>query len=86
MEKITREDLKNMSVQFAQIRKDKHIEYIVRQVKETAQRGSASYTHIHQGDIEQVFSYPLEVVHRLREVFVDVDIDYAEPYISIRWN
>jgi hypothetical protein len=86
MEKITRTDLKNMRVQFTESEKKNCIAQIIEQVKRSAQTGQVSYTHIHQGDIQNVFPYPLEVVHRLRAVFVDVDIDYAEPYISIRWN
>jgi hypothetical protein len=38
------------------------------------------------GGLQAVFPDPNELASRLQEILVDVDVVYAEPYISIRWN
>ena len=59
---------------------------IIEQVKNRAQNGDACYMHQYAGGFKHVFSDPNELVAHLREILVDVDVVYAEPYISIRWN
>jgi hypothetical protein len=66
--------------------KTKMVKNIVEQVKRSAQNGNACYMHQHLGGFKDVFPDPNELVARLQEILVDVDVVYAEPYISIRWN
>jgi hypothetical protein len=86
MEKITRADLKRMRGDMLMEAKTKIVKTIVGHVKHAAQNGNASYVYQHNGGWREVFPDPNELADRLREIFVDVDIEYAEPYISIRWN
>jgi hypothetical protein len=60
------------------------IDDIVRQVKDKAERGQHKYAHQYQGGWEQYFT-PEEIVQELRSIFIDIHVDYAEPYVSIRW-
>lgn len=82
MERITRADLKLMHTDFVASQQRKMVANIVEQVKRTAQQGQVSYTHVH------IPGFPgcLEVVERLRSIFVDLEIEYAEPFITVRWN
>lgn len=67
--------------------KTKTVKMIVERVKNSAQNGNACYMHEHVGGgLRAVFPDPNELVSRLQEILVDVDVVYAEPYISIRWN
>jgi hypothetical protein len=66
--------------------KTKMVKNIVEQVKRSAQNGNACYTHEHARHFQTLFTDPYELVARLQEILVDVDVVYAEPYISIRWN
>jgi hypothetical protein len=87
MEKITRADLKRMRGDMLMEAKTRMVKSIVDNVKRSAQNGNASYMHTHVGGaLMTLFPDPNELADRLREIFVDVDIEYAEPYISIRWN
>lgn len=62
------------------------IKSIVDRVKHSAQSGNACYMHQHVGGaLTTLFPDPHELVARLREILVDVDVEYAEPYVSIRW-
>jgi len=87
MEKITRAELKRMRGDMLMEAKTKIVKTIVEQVKQDARNGNTSYMHKHMnGALMTIFPDPNELVDRLRDIFVDVDIVYAEPYISIRWN
>jgi hypothetical protein len=66
--------------------KTKMVKNIVEQVKHSAQNGNACYMHQYASGFKHVFPDPNELVARLQEILVDVDVVYAEPYISIRWN
>jgi hypothetical protein len=86
MERITRDDLKRMRGDMLMEAKTKMVKNIVEQVKRSAQNGNACYMHEHQRHFQTLFADPYELVTRLQEILVDVDVVYAEPYISIRWN
>jgi hypothetical protein len=66
--------------------KTKIVEGIVKHIKKLAQDGNTSYMYQHMGGFKAVFPDPHELVTRLQEILVDVDVVYAEPYISVRWN
>jgi hypothetical protein len=86
MERITRDDLKRMRGDMLMEAKTKMVKNIVEQVKRSAQNGNACYRHEHARHLQTLFTDPHELVARLQEILVDVDVVYAEPYISIRWN
>jgi hypothetical protein len=87
MERITRDELKRMKGDMLMEAKTKMVKNIVEQVKRSAQNGNACYMHQHVGGgLQAVFPDPNELASRLQEILVDVDVVYAEPYISIRWN
>ncbi len=86
MERITRDDLKRMKSDRLMEAKTRTVKGIVEQVKRSAQNGNACYMHQHMRGVHEVFPDPHELVARLQEILVDVDVVYAEPYISIRWN
>ena len=86
MEKITRDQLKRMKRDALEEAKTKMVRDILQRVKDRAQNGDACYMHQHVGCFKNLFSDPNELVARLQEILVDVDVVYAEPYISIRWN
>ena len=87
MEKITRADLQRIRESYVEKKRKNLLLDIVKQVKQTAEVGQTSYTHVHYPNYSRlVMMAPFELVNCLREIFVDSDIDYAEPYITIRWN
>lgn len=86
MERITRADLRQMRLEWLEKQKRHLIEIIVRNIKETAREGKLNYMHFHNKDLQGWLISPMELVGRLREVLVDLDIEYADPHITIRWN
>jgi Mg2+ and Co2+ transporter CorA len=86
MERITRDDLKRMKGDMLMEAKTRTVKGIVEQVKRSPQNGTASYMHEHVRHFQTLFTDPNELVARLQEILLDVDVVYAEPYICIRWN
>lgn len=86
MERITRDQLKRMKGDMMMEAKAKMVKTIIDRVKHSAQNGNACYMHQHVGHFQSLFADPHELVARLQEILVDVDVVYAEPYVSIRWN
>ena len=85
MERITRQQLRDMHQEFLASQREKMLRNIVEQVKRTAQQGQLYYKIQYQAGVQELFPNPYELMVRLHDIFVGVDIEYAEPFIAIRW-
>lgn len=55
------------------------VETILQGVKQAAQQGKWYY-HYYIGD------EPLDLIEILKTTFVGCDVEYADPYITVRWK
>jgi hypothetical protein len=86
MERITRKELQGMRASFLAAQREKMLNNIVELVKRSAEQGDLYYKISYQGSgVQNLFPNPYELMTRLHDIFVGVDIEYAEPFIAIRW-
>jgi|LakMenEpi03Aug12_release.lakeMendotaPanAssembly.Ray.scaffolds.fasta_scaffold2446985_1 hypothetical protein len=85
MRVVTKADLQRFREEALSRGRRNIVDNIVKQVREVAERGGVKYAHQYEEGWKYHFT-PEEIVRELRFIFIDIDIEYAEPYISIRWN
>lgn len=76
MEKITRAELQQMRYD----NEEQSVRKIIERVKVAAKVGNSFFLY------GEECRNPDQLIRRLREILIDVDIEYADPYITIRWN
>ncbi len=86
MERITRQELRDMHRVFLASQREKILRNVVEQVRRSAEQCQMYHRIHYQYGIRELFPNPYELMVRLHDIFAGVDIEYAEPYISIRWD
>ena len=76
METITRGELQRMHYD----NEEQVVKRIIERVKQAAKVGNSFYLY------REECRNPDRLIRHLREILIGVDIEYADPYITIRWG